>query len=428
VKNVKRQNLNKLPDSPGIYVFKDVSGKIMYIGKATSLRDRVRSYFRGDLLDSRGPIIAKMAEEVASVGFENTNSVLEALILEAKFIRQHLPPYNTKEKDNRSYNFVVVTHEKFPRVLIRRGRDIAVNGEDNHDQKFRSTFGPFPNGRSLKEALRIVRKIFPFRDNCQPLVESKKNWPCFNRQIGLCPGVCTGEISVAEYERAVRRIEMFFGGKTAALARSIEKDMKVAAKKREFEGAAKLRGTLFALNHIRDVTLISQDLVSPLLKVSAAENVRIEAYDIAHLGGHSAVGVMAVVENGEIRRAEGRRFKIRGKKGNDDIANLVEIVERRLNHVEWPMPQIIVVDGGEPQKKAVEGVLRKKNLSGVYIVSVVKDEKHRPREILGLGGERSAARNSAKFNPEHILLANNEAHRAAVSFHKIRRRKDFIDI
>lgn len=441
--NKKLKSFEKLPDSPGVYLFKNRAGKILYIGKATSLRDRVRSYMRGDLLLTRGPLIEKMSDVFARVDFKPTNSVLEALVLEAAFIKKYQPPYNTKEKDDKSFNFLVITNEKFPRVLIRRGREIAQTGAGENGQRnagqdgvaYRNIFGPFTQGRMLKEGLRIVRKIFPYRDACKP--DSPR--PCFNRQIGLCPGVCTGEITAAEYMRIIRRIELFFEGKTDLLVRNIEKEMKLAAKKREFENAATLRDTLFALQHIRDVTLIGDDFRMPektgdsgVDDLNFAENFRIEAYDIAHIGGHSTVGMMVVLENGEIERALGRRFKIRGahsangknneigKVKNDDIANLTEILERRFNHPEWPFPDLIVIDGGETHRKATEKILIARGFTGT-VVSVVKDERHKPREIL----HNSADSKIAKKYEAQILLANNEAHRAATSYHKLRRGKDF---
>jgi len=436
MKNPK--GLNRLPDSPGIYLFKNSSGKIIYIGKATSLRDRVRSYLRGDIITTRGPIIEKMVEDSSRVDFKKTGSVLEALILEASMIRKYQPIYNTKEKDNKSFNYIVITTEKFPRVLLERGRNLESNLKPDKEKSktkpvvsYRKVFGPFPNGRLLKEALRIIRKIFPFRDHCRPFDSSKfattilndsKNTlrPCFNRQIGLCPGVCTGEINSKEYLKIIRRIEMFFDGRMDSLVKGLEKEMKTAAKNLDFEKATKIRDTLFALKHIRDVTLIGDDIKN-FDTNPASEKIRIEAYDIAHIGGQSAVGVMVVVENSEIQRNDGRRFKIRGKnnqKGNDDIANLKEVLERRFNHPEWSFSNMIVIDGGETHRAIAEKFIKNSVFSSITVVSVVKDERHKPRDIFGNGALIEKYRSQ-------ILLANNEAHRAAMSYHKTRRNKDF---
>ena len=188
-----------LPDEPGIYFFKE-GRKILYIGKAASLRDRVRSYFSKDLAESRSPAIVEMVSKANSVAFVQTHSVLEALILEANEIKRNMPPYNSTSKDNKSFNYLVITKEDFPRVLIVRGRELYQNWDD---ADIKHLFGPFPQGLSLQEAIKIVRKIFPFRDSkCIPCPDQsrrkvgipteasgKKAKPdkvcraCFNRQI-----------------------------------------------------------------------------------------------------------------------------------------------------------------------------------------------------------------------------------------------------
>ncbi|MSU56395.1 MAG: excinuclease ABC subunit C, partial [Candidatus Taylorbacteria bacterium] len=213
---MKREELKKfkLPDEPGVYEFKK-GKKILYIGKATSLRDRVRSYFSSDLVKGRGERIVGMVAEARSVSHQKTSSILEALILEATLIKKHQPPYNVDEKDNKSWNYVVVTKENFPRVLVVRGRELFSLTTKNYQLK--TTFGPFPYGSQLQEAMKIVRKIFPFRDaKCVPCEEQHAARqglaackPCFNRQIGLCPGVCTGETGKKEYAQRIKHISQF---------------------------------------------------------------------------------------------------------------------------------------------------------------------------------------------------------------------------
>ena len=162
---------NKLPELPGVYFFLDEHRDILYIGKATSLRDRVKSYFSRDIMETRGPKIMRMLEQVRFVAYQETDSVLEALILEAGLIKTHQPPYNTDAKDDKSYKHIVITQEKFPRVLIVRGRDIE---QKKFTEPVKYMFGPFPSGGALREALKIIRKLFPFRDKCLPAVVSVK--------------------------------------------------------------------------------------------------------------------------------------------------------------------------------------------------------------------------------------------------------------
>ncbi len=391
----------KIPDTPGVYFFLDSNKNILYIGKATSLRGRVRSYFSRDLIDTRGPLLVDMLDKAQTVEWRETDSVLEALILEASLIKKHAPRYNTELKDDKSFNYVVITKEDFPRVLVVRGKDLALSATDEKSH----IFGPFPQSAQLKEALLLIRKIFPYRDTCAPCVEKKTSCkPCFNRSIGLCPGVCTGEISKAEYRRTIRHITLLFQGKKKSLLTSLEREMSRAAREERFEDATKLRGQLFALKHIRDISLIKQD------RVGAVRQMRIEAYDVAHLGGTAAVGVMTVVEDDVAEKSEYKKFRIRSAKAGDDVGALREILSRRLEHTEWQFPKLIVVDGGTAQIHAAEKVLREVGIT-VPIVGVVKDEHHRPREIRG-------DKKLATEYERSIILANAEAHRFAIGYHR----------
>jgi excinuclease ABC subunit C len=442
------EDVRKLPEEPGVYFFrgsparfakasarresgeggKDTSGEILYIGKATSLRDRVRSYFSNDVFRTRGRLIVDMVALAAKIDFVQTDSVLEALLLEANLIKKHQPKYNTKEKDNKSYNYVVFTNDTFPKVLIIRGRNLL--HQENlkaTSQKLKAVFGPFPHGMQLKEAMKIIRRIFPYSDSkCTPayiqLESGRAPRPCFNRQIGLCPGVCTGEISKEEYAEHIKNLKLFFEGKKKTLLKNLEKQMKVYAKAQEFEKAEVVKRQIFALTHIQDIALLKEE--NKLTSESAGgefshadrEGVfRIEAYDVAHISGKNVVGVMVVIEDGEMNKSQYRKFKIKINPGVNDIGALKEILRRRLGHMEWPLPQLIAVDGGQAQINAAEAVLKERGFH-IPVVSVVKDERHKPREIMG----------DQKFNIEHgksILLANSEAHRFAITYHRQKRDK-----
>lgn len=397
-----QEKIKKLPDLPGVYFFKNTQGEILYVGKATSLRDRVRSYFANDLIETRGPLLVKMLGEAVNVDFEETDSVLEALINEANLIKKHQPPYNTREKDDKSFNYVIVTKEDFPRILTIRGRELE-QAEYEESQVYLSKFGPFTQGASLREALKIVRRIFPYRDKCMP----NSDKPCFNAQIGLCPGVCAGIFSQKDYKKTIRHIILFFEGKKKKLIKNLEREMKAYAKNREFEKASQVKRTIFALQHIQDIALIKNNR---LPKTEGIETFRLEAYDVAHMAGKDVVGVMTVVEDGEARRDQYRRFKIKENPGVNDTGALKEILKRRLNHDEWPLPQIIVVDGGKAQINVANLVLEERGLK-IPVVSVLKDERHKPREILGkqpLITDRES----------DILMVNSEAHRFAIAYHR----------
>ncbi|MFA7252518.1 MAG: hypothetical protein WC027_01550 [Candidatus Paceibacterota bacterium] len=380
----------KLPDTPGVYFFK--KGKtVLYIGKATSLRDRVKSYFSNDLIATRGPLLVDLIFQATKIDFIKTNSVLEALILENNLIKKYQPRYNTKEKDDKSYNYVVITKEEYPRVLIVRGKEIQLG----LPYKIRSQFGPYPNGKQLKQALNLIRKIFPFRDRCA-LNQDK---PCFNYQIGLCPGTCFNLISPKDYLKTIKNIELFFASKNSQLIRKLKKEMKVYADDKFFELARQVRDTIFALEHIQDIALINEENKNN-------NKFKIEAYDVAHFGGRANVGVMVVMVDGELRKEEYRKFKIRDSVANDTGA-LREILTRRLKHQEWPKADLIVVDGGLIQLNSARQVIGKT----IDLVAVTKDERHKAKAIIG------APEIVNKYKKE-ILLINSEAHRFAIAFHR----------
>lgn len=421
-----KKKMQKIPDAPGVYFFLDKSKKVLYIGKATSLRDRTRSYFSKDLIEARGPLLVEMVTKATTIDWRQTDSVLEALLLEGSLIRAHRPKYNSISKDDKSYNFVVITKENYPRVLVMRGRELSKSLAKDlrtprgaHFAPPAYMFGPFPHGLQLQQAMKLIRKIFPYRDTCEPaeevLARGKRPKGCFNAHIGLCPGVCTGAVGKAEYRRIIRHIVLLFQGKKKQLIKELGREMKAAAKGEAFEEAKRLRGQLFALQHIEDVSLIKDEY----RQYGANKSVRIEAYDIAHLRGESAVGVMTVVEDGLANKNEYRKFRLRGAHNGDDPGALREILSRRLGHSEWPMPRIIAVDGAAPQINAARKVLDELGMS-IPVVGVVKDEKHRPRE---LRGDAAAIRGREK----DLLLANAEAHRFAIGYHRTRSRKGLLE-
>lgn len=398
----------KLPDAPGVYFFLGKRKEILYIGKATSLRSRVRSYFAPDLRVKRNEIIEKMVADSLSLDYIKTDSVLEALILETNLIRTHKPRCNTNAKDDKSFNHLVITNEEFPRALVVRGKDIATKFSEN---EISYVFGPFTSGMLFREALKIVKRIFQFYDTEQPVdaMTSKlgKGVIDFNRQIGLYPSEATKE----EYKQTIRHLRLFFEGKKATIIKELTRDMKTLAKNERFEAAGAVKRKIFALQHIQDVSLIrdeSRDYMDD-------RRARIEAYDVAHLAGEAMVGVMTVVEAGVINRDEYRKFNIKTVTGANDGKALEEMLERRLAHPEWQLPQIIVVDGNSVQKKVAESVLSKNGVV-IPVVAVVKDEKHRPKRII-------ASKQHLELYESAILLANAEAHRFSIAFHRDKHSK-----
>ncbi len=409
-----RQDFDKLgfPDTPGVYVWRDEAGKILYIGKATSLRDRVRSYFSSDVIKTRGPHIVDMVFKASTVTYQETMNALEALILEANLIKKYKPYYNTKEKDDKSFNCVAITKEPFPKVILVRQKDIDTKNKtvkvlrDPKPMLYDAVFGPYPNGGAIKEALRLLRPIFPFRD----MASSKKDNSVFYRQIGLAPDTTNTDAQL-QYKKTITRLKMIFQGKFQSLLSGLKKEMMIAAKKEQFELAGELKQKVFALEHIQDISLIKRDLV----KNVSGEEFRIEAYDVAHISGSSMVGVMTVVTNASSQKNDYRKFIIRGFTKANDAGALREILVRRFAHPEWPFPQAIVVDGNTIQSNVAREVLSSLALE-IPIIAVTKDERHRPKAITG-------HKMLVETHKYAILLANSEAHRYAITFHKARRAK-----
>lgn len=411
---ITHKSIQALPDVPGVYLFKK-GRKVLYVGKATSLRDRVKSYFDNDVIATRGPRIVDMVTRAEKVAFETTPTVLEALVLEASLIKKYLPPANAIGKDDSSFLYAVITDESIPRVLAIRGKNIDFKAKQTLEgQSLASIYGPFPSGAQLKEALRLLQRIFPFFDTAKPVDATRANKHHqakieFNTQIRQYPTT----IDPVEYRKTIRKVALFLSGRGKALRVAIEREMKSAAKAERFEDAAALRRELYALDHVQDVSLIKDELVEQTRAQTAYG--RIEAYDTAHLGGTNAIGVMTVLEDGEVMKNEYRTFKIRGVKKNDDIASLRELLTRRFGHPEWLFPRAIVVDGGATHKKAAEGVLKDMGIA-IPVAAVVKDDKHRPREVLGA--------QRAHLGEADAVLVNSEAHRFSLSKHRQSRSKN----
>ena len=419
----------KIPDKSGVYFFKK-NKEILYIGKATSLKDRVKSYFGKDLIGTRGPILVDMVFQASKIDYQTTDSVLEAIILEANLIKKHQPKYNTKEKSDKSFNFVCITKEGLPKVVIVRGKNL-------NPSFYSGIYGPYTSPTQLREAVKIIRRIFPFLD------EKSKNYMEFYKQINLVPDLDDRKM----YLQNIRNIKLFFAGKKPQIFENLKKEMKEYAKNNEFEKAGEIKRQIFALQHINDIALlktnsfadnkifdpapffgrIKGDKVGPSdTKISSSASLfRIEAYDIAHMGGKNMVGVMTVVEDGlpaqagEVVKSEYKKFKIRTQTDANDTGALKEVLERRLAHTEWPYPSLIVVDGGMAQINVAKAVLKQINQE-ISVVSVLKDERHKPKEIMG---DQEFA---VKYKRE-ILLANSEAHRFAIAYHKKMRNNNFLN-
>lgn len=472
---------NVLPDSPGVYFYYDKDGMLLYVGKATSLKRRVASYFRGEKgeVASRGERIAELVSKIVRIDYEETPTVIEALVLEANRIRTCKPPYNVLGRDDKSFQYLVVTNEEFPRPMIIRGWDLERLGVNPFDarlsvaakRKFLAVFGPYTSGLSLKRALSLIRPSIPWSacappvtPSCLPLGKGERTREgygkgersrgengngertrkerdrlrsargCFDFQLGKCPGVCVGAISRSEYRKIIRNLILFFQGRKIAIAQQLRREMSEAAKRLEFERAAKLRGQLFALEHIRDVSLITREDVELPFAPSAPQgyldlNGRIEAYDISNISGTSAVGSMVVFEEGHPAKDQYRKFKIKTVKGSNDFAMMEEVVRRRLKRAQgahgeqrgWNLPVLMVIDGGEGQVGRVRAVMDELNVH-IPVVGIAKGFDRKQDRLVYDRSDFELHR-AVTRGKELLQRARDEAHRFAVSYHRYLRSK-----
>jgi len=412
---MKSQDLKKLhlPDKPGVYFWKK-GRDILYIGKATSLHDRVRSYFARDLINTRGPAIVDMVTIAQTVTYQETDTVLEALILEANLIKQYRPKYNIKEKDNKSFSYVIITREPFPRIGVIRGRTLSVQQQIAElPVPLKHSFGPFPSLSALFTGLRVIRNIFPFRD----LKSNNPTHDRFYQQLGLSPSH-TSDDAQRIYQKNIRHIIKFFQGNKQGIINDLNRQMGRLAKQLDFEQANIIKKKIFALEHINDIAFLKRDFYEDI----PLDTCRIESYDVAHLSGDSTVGVMTVIQNGIIDKASYRKFKIRklAPGAINDLASLQEIITRRFTHTDWPLPDIVVIDGGETHHKHAKKIMKQLGIDKkISIVAVVKDARHKPRAIIG-------DEVIIKKYKKQIVLANSESHRFAINYHTLLRNKKFL--
>lgn len=410
-------NYKKLPDTPGVYLMKDDQGRVLYVGKAGNLRRRVASYFERPH-DVR---IEMLVKRIKKISVRKTETALEALILEAELIKKLTPPFNVREKDDKSFLYIEITKEKYPRVLLVRGKDLGDRGAKK--------WGPFTSASSAREALRILRRIFPWNTHDSEKI-GKFARPCFDYEIGLCPGTCAGIVSREEYMKNIRRLRLFLDGKKKRLLQSLAKEMNTASRKLDFERADKLNRQIFALKHIRDTVLISDSEVFAPNAGATRGAYRIEGYDISNISGTAAVGSMVVFENGEPNKNEYRKFKIRTVFKPNDVGMLTEVLTRRFKHFSsnngvlaegnissgWRLPDLILIDGGIAQTNAAWRAIRRAGLR-IPIVGIAKGPERKRNDIIGAipkGAHKST-----------LVRVRDEAHRFAIGYHKALRGRQF---
>lgn len=389
-----------LPEVPGVYIMKSARGAVLYVGKAVNLRRRVSSYFTRPH-DAR---IEALVQEIRQIDHRECASGIEALILEARLIKEWAPKYNIREKDGKSFLYVEFGRGAYPPVRMVRGKD-SVEGY---------RFGPFVSASSLRAALGVIRKIFPWSDH--PTLASGLRGagkPCFNYQIGLCPGTCIGAVTEEEYGENIKNLKLFFKGERKKILKNLETGMKEAAKETDFERAERLKRRIFALQHIQDVAAVKEDEIA---HDSATAGIRVEGYDISNISGTSAVGAMVVFVDGAPDKGEYRLFNIRTEGAPDDVGMMREVLFRRLEN-KWPLPACILVDGGEGHRNMARAVLLGRGLD-IPVVGLAKGPDRKNNRFVGDIPPGVSERT--------LIRARDEAHRFSRAAHIRRRSKAFL--
>ncbi|MBI3485724.1 excinuclease ABC subunit UvrC [Candidatus Daviesbacteria bacterium] len=412
---------DQIPHKPGVYIFKDFNKRVIYVGKAIDLYSRVSSYFFSSPSNLKTQVLVSKIKSLETVLVE---SELEALILEANLIKKYLPEYNIRLTDDKDYLYIKITKESYPRIITARKQDLK------NSLKY---FGPFPSSKTVKNSLRDLRKVFPWCSN-PPGPRNKKNKACFYFHLNLCKGACVGKITQTEYRQTIKLFIKFMEGKKAELINELAEKMLQEANNLDFEKAEAFKKILSGIQYITQPNKLSAYLENPNflsqqnlqaltflqkdLKLNALPE-RIEGYDISNIQGVDATGSMVVLTHGEVDKSEYRKFKIKISGKPNDVGMHQEMMQRRLKHSEWKLPDLIIIDGGRGQVKAAYEQLQKRNLN-IPIFGLAKrlEWLYPPDgEIIKLPKRSLALRLLQKIR--------DEAHRFAINYHRKLHLKSF---
>jgi excinuclease ABC subunit C len=425
-----KKTLSGLPKKPGCYLMKDAAGQVLYIGKAKDLRSRVSSYFAHSA--ELAPDKRRMVEQVADIDFLETADEVDAVLTEARLIKDIHPPYNIRLTDDKTFPYLeITTWEDFPKVRITR---------DPHPKS--KLYGPFTNVRGLRAAMPVLQEIFRFCTCTREIragdPELRYHRPCVLYSIGRCWGPCAGRISRDEYRAMIRRLCRFIEGKRRPLLRSMRRDMERASRELRFEEAAHLRDQLRAIESLADrgeldvhvqPELFQEDPgagLAALARLLGRDRVRvIDGVDIANLSGRETVGSLVRFIDGRPFKAGYRRFRIRTVEGQDDFAAIGEVVFRRFRRLkddEQAPPDVLLIDGGPGQlARAVESV-RAAGGADAAVISLAK----RAEEIYLPGRAEPVRLPRTNAALKLLQYVRDEAHRFAQHYHHILRRKSVL--
>src|SRR4051795_5366481 len=417
------------PTTPGLYLMKDAQGRGIYVGKAKNLRARAGSYFHKTAAHDRR--ICDWIDEVADIDYLEADSEVDALLMEARLIKDIQPKYNHDLKDDKTFPYLqITTGEDFPRVnFTREPKDSGVK-----------LYGPFPRAKSLRGAIQVLQRIFKFRTCSLDIEEDDPRWrwfrPCLLHSINQCTAPCNLRIDREAYRTDIRRLRLFLDGKKDVVLGEMEGEMRAASKALQFEKAARLRDEIKALKTLNlrgDLAKHAQPevfYVDPrrglkgLQKVLKLESTprTINGVDIAHLGGTETVGSLVTFIDGLPFKPAYRRYKIKSVAGVDDYASIREVVSRRIKGLrerDEPFPDIFLIDGGKGQLGAALAAFSALKVEPPTLISLAKQEE----EIFVPGRPEPIVMPRRSFGLRLLQYVRDEAHRFAQHYHHMLRHK-----
>lgn len=412
-----KQKLNKLPVAPGVYFHKNAAGEIIYVGKAAVLKNRVRQYFQKSHKDAKTEALVR---EIADTDWIVVDTEMDALFLESEMIKRYMPKWNILLRDDKTVSYVRITmNEEVPYVSFTR------NPVDD-----KATYvGPFYGKLAVEKAVRILRRVFPY------YIKPYNGKKTLDTDLGLTPGIEIGKATAKDYKRNLRKLIRYLEGDKEKLLKDLEKTMQREASKGNYELAAEARNQLFGLRELKKKIVFSDKEFLDISSDQALKQLqelldlpepprRIEGYDISHQSGENTVASMVVFINGASARSEYRKFKIRTSK-NDDLKSMQEVITRRLKHKEWDYPDLIVLDGGATQVNAVLPLLEPYNIPVIGRDKSGDHSKSAGVKII-VPGKEMAYLSSSSHIARLIARIDEEAHRFAITYHSLLKRKSML--
>ena len=423
------EKVKTFPQTPGVYLMKDHSGVVIYVGKAKNLRTRASSYFLKAAQEEQRT--ASWVNEICDIDFMECESEVDALLAESRLIKDVQPRHNKEQKDDKTFPYLMITtREDFPRVELTR----------TPKQSGAKLYGPFASAGALRGAIQVLQKIFKFRTCSLDIDENDDRWrwfrPCLLASIQQCTAPCNLRITKEEYRQDIRRLQTFLEGGKKKLLKQLKEEMQIAAKELAYEKAARLRDEISMLERLDERgdldTHVQPEVfyidpkkgmtgLQKVLKLPAPPRV-IEGVDIAHLGGKQTVASLVQFIDGLPFKPGYRRYKIQGVDGVDDFRSIHEVVSRRfrkLSESQESFPDLLLIDGGKGQLSAAMAAFRDQDIDPPAVLSLAKQEE----EIFLPGQTESLRLSRHAFALRLLQYVRDEAHRFAQHYHHILRDK-----